>query len=516
MIVKITKGSRPLGLMRYLVGPGTANEHTDPHLVTGSPTILAWFDDAQLDGDTAVVLARELDLNRRVTGAGLEEHVWHCSLSLAADEKPVTDQGWADIVQGFMDGMDFTGTGGKAPCQWVAVHHGRSVNGNDHVHIVASRIREDGTKWHDWMDFPKAQKTARALEVRFGLQQLGGYAERGYTRAEKERGPAREPARFRLERIVRSSAVASTGEAEFVRRLRRSGLLVSARFAAGEQSVVTGYSVAERPPAGMRALWFGGGSLARDLTLPALRTRWPDSPGQVQEAAEEWWAAKRHRRIVNPGADLQSGPEAALEHALQLARARQALTGVAPDDHQTWAHLARETSGLFGAWSRATETVPGPLAHASRVLARSSHRSGMRITDPVPPPLRMAGTTAFLLAATTAPPPAVQALIMQQMLRTIRLLHDMHRSNGQLREARLINDTVRIQLAAVGAPLPEVPEPQLPDPQAPDPQLPEQQAPGTSHAGRLHPVQDLDGVRPAHLQQYRHAQQGSPEQGMER
>ena len=50
---------------------------------------------------------------------------------------------------------------------------------------------------------------------------------------------------------------------------------------------------------GMRPLWFGGGKLAQDLTLPSLRTRWPDTPEFAQEASEEWMAAKRHRRIVH-------------------------------------------------------------------------------------------------------------------------------------------------------------------------------------------------------------------------
>jgi hypothetical protein len=49
MIPNITKGSRTVGLMKYLVGPGKRNEHTDPHLVTGSPVIMSWFDDAQLN-----------------------------------------------------------------------------------------------------------------------------------------------------------------------------------------------------------------------------------------------------------------------------------------------------------------------------------------------------------------------------------------------------------------------------------------------------------------------------------
>lgn len=474
MIPNITKGDRPVGLMKYLVGPGKRNEHTDPHLVTGSPTIMAWFDDVQLDESSAVMVAKELDLNRRTFDMEVPNHVWHCSLSLRVDERPVTEQQWADIAQDFMDELGFTETSGNAPVQWVAVHHGTSIAGNDHIHVVASRVRADGTKWHDGADYPKVQRAARGIEKKYGLMELGQYAERGFKPAEQRAGQGQEPARFRMERLVRSSAVASQHEAEFVRRLRRSGLLVSARFADGGRSVVTGYAVAERPPKGMRPIWFGGGKLAKDLTLPALRTGWPDTPQQAQEAAEEWWAAKRHHRIVNPDApDMKQGSpvtsvagrafdeDLARKFALELAEARRAMTKVAPGDHQTWAHVARETSGLLGAWSRATESTPGPLAEASRAMARSAHRSGLKITEAVDPPLRMAGTTAFLLAATSAPSPVAQALIMQQMLRTFGAVRAMHEAETELREANVLTQTIRNQLVAVAGPLPDVPEPKL-------------------------------------------------------
>ncbi|MCU1634336.1 MAG: relaxase [Micrococcaceae bacterium] len=157
--------------------------------------------------------------------------------------------------------------------------------------------------------------------------------------------------------------------------------------------------------------------------------------------------------------------EAARKLALDMAKARRVMSSVAPDDHQTWAHVARETSGVLGAWWKATEAEPGPLARASRALARSAHRSGVTISTPVQAPLRMTGTAAFLMAATTAPSPVAQALIMQQVVRTIRLLRDMQRSNNDLREARALTDSVRQQLAIVAAPLPEVAEPQLPAPE---------------------------------------------------
>lgn len=306
------------------------------------------------------------------------------------------------------------------------------------------------------------------------------HSERGLKPTEQLADPRKEPARHHLECSVQSSAMASTTEAEFVRRRRRQELLVSARFADGGRAVVTGYSVAERPPKGMDSMWFGGGKLAKYLTLPALRTAWTDAPEASQEVAEGWWAAKRQQRIVHRQApDMTCGTPAALPRrwsegwpsdeviarklALDMAEARRVMSSVAPDDHQTWAHVACEVFGVFGAWLKAAEAEPGPLAHASRVLARSAHRSGVTISEPVRTPLRMAGTTAFLLA--TAPSPVAQTLIMQQMLRTICLLHDMQRSNRDLREARLLNDTVREHLSIVGALLPDVHEPRLPAPE---------------------------------------------------
>lgn len=504
MIPNITKGSRTVGLMKYLVGPGKSNEHTDPHLVAGSPTIMAWFGDAQLNDQSAVLAAQEIDLNKRINDVEMDQHVWHCSLSLRADERPVSDREWADMAEKFMDDMGFTEASGKAACQWVAVHHGTSTAGNDHIHIVASRVREDGTKWSDWSDFPKAQSAARNLEKQFGLMELGQHSERGLKPAEqladRQVGGAKEPARHRLERTVRSSAVASVSEAEFVRRLRRQELLVGARFADGGRSVVTGYSVAERPPAGMDPVWFGGGKLAKDLTLPALRTAWADTPETAQEAAEEWWAAKRQQRIVHRDApDMTRGARvsmiggqavdevAARKLALDLAKARQTMSSVAPGDHQAWAHVAREASGVFGAWSKATEPEPGPLAHASRVLARSAHRSGVTISEPVNPPLRMAGTAAFLLAASTAPSPVAQAMIMHQMLRTMRALHNMQQSNKELREVQLLNETVSKHLSVVAEPLPEIVQPRLAAPQsAPEPALgvPQKAVPELTEAQR--------------------------------
>src|SRR3546814_3025211 len=67
---------------------------------------------------------------------------------------------------------------------------------------------------------------------------------------------------------------------------------------------VAGYAVARGPVGDERPVWFGGGRLARDLSLPRLREGWPDSPQTAQGAVDEWRAASKNPwqyRPVAPG-----------------------------------------------------------------------------------------------------------------------------------------------------------------------------------------------------------------------
>ena len=105
---------------------------------------------------------------------------------------------------------------------------------------------------------------------------------------------------------VRAAAAASNDEAEFVRRLRRQDLIVRPRYAQGTTDVVAGYSVAERPTQGERPIWYGGGNLGRDLTLPRLRSEWPDSVESSTAANAEWAAAMRGRRVVSVGREAST------------------------------------------------------------------------------------------------------------------------------------------------------------------------------------------------------------------
>ena len=79
-----------------------------------------------------------------------------------------------------------------------------------------------------------------------------------------------------LRRAVHTAAAGASSEQEFFTRLEAAGLLVRKRFSQREPGQVTGYAVAKPGHVSRQGapVWFGGGKLAADLTLPKLRERW--------------------------------------------------------------------------------------------------------------------------------------------------------------------------------------------------------------------------------------------------
>ena len=479
MIPNITRGGRMSGVLIYLVGPGRENEHREPHLVAGDSSVMAWHDDAELDKAAALEIARALDHPRRAFGTRVttavkdsegrrrgvrDAHVWHCSLNLGPEEGPLPDEQWARISEEFIEHMGF---GGEHPCRWVAVRHGESKNGNDHVHLVVSLVHEDGSKANVWNDRPRAQQACGELERRHGLQVLesraaGRGGARGHKPAERaiaDRRGSAELARDRLARVVRGCAAAAVDEAEFVRRVRRAGVRLRPRYAAGRDDVVAGYSAALRPPPGQAPVWYGGGHLARDLTLPRLREQWPDTPQAARAAVAEWGAARRNRRMVAPGREQhEPDPQLWARYSAELAELRDQLRAVPADDVATWAHVARETSGAFAAWSLRVEPTPGPLAATAAQLARSAqlHAHQPRATRARLP---SAGGVAMLLASAGrgGHGPVGEAALLRQLANTAQAIHDAHLAAGQARTAQQLEAVVRGQLASVGRELAATP-----------------------------------------------------------
>ena len=482
MIPNITRGSRMGGLMVYLASTDankTKNAHSDPHLVAGDAAIMAWYDDGVLDRDDALAIAKHLDRPRKMFGVSVQikdmqwdaakkervqvgykdASVWHCSLSLRAEEGALTDQQWGDIANDFVDSMGFTETSGKARCRWAAVNHGTSENGNHHIHLAVSLVREDGTKASTHGDYKRAQETCRELEVKYGLEQVSTvHSTRGYDRAEKATAvrDEREMHRSSLARKVRASASSSATEGEFVRRARDTGMLVRPRYAKNTTDVIVGYSVAERPKQGERPIWFGGGTLASDLKLGALREEWMDSPHLATEAAAEWNAAARNRRAVSRTGPENGTPPAEMwvEYTRNATALVEQLRTLPRDDHATWAKAAREVSGAFAAWSHRLEPTPGPLAATAAELSRTAQlRAPREHSKPVALP-SIAGTAMLFMAASSKNKTAAQSALMLQLVNTAFAIHEMHQQSGRTREAQRLRAVVTEQLKPFAATMP--------------------------------------------------------------
>jgi hypothetical protein len=477
MMPNITRGDRMGSLMGYLVGAGRSNEHTEPHLVAGDPAIMAWYGDQILSREDALKIAEDLDEPRRafgtsvtvpdkVAGGRKDAHVWHCSLAIHADDGQLTEGQWADIATAFAERMGWTEESGRTPARWVAVHHGVSKKGNDHIHFAVSLVREDGTKVDVHNDFRRAQEFAGEMEEKYGLTApaaraagMGSRGEKPAERATAERRGDVEVARVRLARGVRAAAAASADEGEFVRRVRRSGLLIRPRFASGRNDVVEGYSVALRPPDGYPVVWYGGGKLDRDLTIKRLRADWPDTPETAQVAVDEWQAAYRGNRPAAPGRETaEPDPDLWKTYSDDVARLREQLRSVPVSDRATWAHVARETAGAFAAWSERVESTPGPLAAAAAELAKSAQLRAHEV-KPKATSMPSARGAALLLAsvALRGQGTIAQAIMLRQLMNTTKAIYDGMVARNDSRRAEDLARVVREQLKTVESRLPAVP-----------------------------------------------------------
>ncbi|WP_341359620.1 hypothetical protein V5H98_18195 [Georgenia sp. M64] len=263
--------------------------------------------------------------------------------------------------------------------------------------------------------------------------------------------------RYFLSLNVRAAATASESEAEFVRRMRRSGLLVRPRYASGRTDVVTGYTVAQRPEAGERPIWYGGGNLARDLSLPRLRDGWPDTPTGASEAVAEWNAAKRGKRVVSPGREAREpDPQLWEQRSAELRALVDRLRSVDVEDRDTWATVARQTAGALAAWSNATEETPGDLAAAAEALSRSAQTYRRTVPPTRAGTVAISGAAMLLASATRGGRGAVaQAAMIRQLLRLTQAVHDASVAAGQVRQARLLAEDTRVRLVRLRDALPQ-------------------------------------------------------------
>ncbi|WP_422117806.1 relaxase/mobilization nuclease domain-containing protein [Brachybacterium sp. UNK5269] len=452
---QIAVGTGPGSLVSYLFGPGRHNEHEQQRLVAGSSMIEAGFSGVDLAGDPNArhALAQEFDAAWRqvrrerglplipvdgetARGAARADRVFHAVLSLGEREGALPDEKWAELAREFVQQMDFTDSKNGADCAWMAVHHGSSKDGNDHLHIAVNLVRDDGRRWNDRQSKRRtAQAAARvaakhSLEVTFDSELSSGIGNVSRPEWERARAENREPDRVIARRIVEGASLTASSEADFVRTARAAGLIVMPRRGTAVGASPTGYSVKVRDSEG--GIFYSPSKWDKQLGLDKLRERYGWGLRSQVEAIDVW-----HERKTLP-----VGSAFRLPVADKIRDMRSALESERPDVH--WRRAAREASTVLGAWSvQADAPQDKYLARASDALLKAAQprrSTGREI---------VAGAAQTMVSVSQAASPndtASRLALLMQMMQLVDAI--ARRADAERDLAR-----AREQLAAAAVPL---------------------------------------------------------------
>jgi len=209
MIGKQIKGTGFRGCLNYVLGK------KDAALIGGT-----------MCGQTPEELAAEEAIARQLR-PNLKVAVFHATLSVASTEKledsEENDQRWLAIAADYMKAMEFDNN------QYAVVKH--SDTEHDHIHIVASRIRLDGSVVDDSWDYYKSQETIRQLERNYNLETVTPSWEtdkRAQTTGEHRqlKSQGNKSVRVQLQDLIDEVTQDNPSMPEFVERLQQQGVEV--------------------------------------------------------------------------------------------------------------------------------------------------------------------------------------------------------------------------------------------------------------------------------------------------
>lgn len=423
MMPSVTRGADAGQLTRYLAGPENGHEHQ--RVIDSSHHL-----QGDLDRDMIHAVVGDLSSPGR---AYPEVHVkagqfWHCSLSIDAAEGIKSDHEWRVISRDFMVEMGFDDPP-RGASRWVAVRHGTNLNGNDHVHIAASVIREDGSRVDTWHDYDRAQKACTTLEHRHGLAVLAsreaGVAMPGLSKAEVEqsRRTGEIPERHRLATVVSGMAGASETEAEFVRRLRDTGTQVRCRVDK-TTGRVAGYAVAVQGS----KVWFAGGSLGHDLTLGSLRRDFAGPWATPEEWRGRSPAGRETARVVTNGSTYREAAAELRKIEGRLYSGRMSAAEISDAGHKV--------AGVLNAAATRPEYRTGDVPRAARDAARYSGAKHQPTHSRGKSP-----AAAMLFIQAVDPSGGGAAILLRQLMATYRAVKTAHQKVGSMRRIGMSQDT---------------------------------------------------------------------------
>jgi hypothetical protein len=421
---------------------------------------------------------------------GFRRPVWHTVMRAAPRDKALSDDEWAQVACDVMNRTGLSPYGHEDDAvRWIAVRHG-----DDHIHIVAMLARQDRQRVRLDFERLKVRKACLAAEERYGLESTAPgdrTAARRPSRAETEKAGRRgldEAPRVTLRRQVTTAAGGAASESEFFARLEAAGVKVRKRFSAKNPGQVTGYAVALPGDTGKDGgpVWFGGGKLAADLTLPKLSRRWT-GPGTA--AGDPFTAAER---------------DAMWEHAARAAdQATAQIRSLAGTDPAAAADAAWAASDTLHAAAAALGSRI--LRQAADAYDRAARSPWARIPAPTPAgnSLRRAARLISAFAYLTQDRSLTPIVLITRLVALAETVADLRQGQqraaqaaGALRAAEQLRAaagtpapnrrTPRPPNAAVlaGASFPGPARPRPPDSPAPAPRRPTPGSPAPSRRRR--------------------------------
>lgn len=432
MIAKAIHGKRVGGLIRYLYGPGkdpVNNPHENPRVIAG------WAPNEVLEPPVRVAaggqeirdfrpLINALDAPVLALQAVPEQPVYHVPIRMDPGDRQLSDEEWGRVAQGAVDKL---GMGGPGGCRWVAIRHG-----DEHIHLVVTLGREDGRRQDMFRDRIKLREYCRETEDRLGLKPTG--------RSDRTASPA--PKRAELEKAVRTgrasradqqavpgtvsaelrrrvqaAAASSSSTPAFFARLEANGVEIALRMSTKTEGQVTGYKV--RIPGfngqGDPGVWYSGGKLAPDLSLPKIEARWATP--------------------APSGAPAGRGPgqrEAAFTEITEVTRLSVVQIGEPA--------VPRSTAELLRGIAEGMEQGKGgPLTTAADRFDRAYREPGSRVQTPGPQAAQLRGAamtlaTMGMLAGRHDRLPVVQLLVALTAL--LEATAELRRTQQRLQQAQ--------------------------------------------------------------------------------
>lgn len=351
MKAKVVRGNGFRGCLSYVCGKAGAEP------VCGT-----------LAGDTLDEMCTEIGAVRRLRPEA-SRPVWHCSLSLPPGER-MDAQDWRHLTALFLARMEID----PDSMQWIAVRHHDAAH--DHVHIVANRVRLDGSLWSNSNDVYRAIDITQQLETDFNLQKTPGRGEKKshYSPTSSERRmmartgerSAKSTVAATLNKILKSGALSRI---DFETACKNAGIEPRANLS--KSGKMSGYSFSLDGHAfpGSKVGWGwkklshalgeaekSHSEVARDLKSAIFAAL--ESGKFHSEIVKKGWSINGNRIFSSCGQTIdltEWGIDAReIDHAAEIIRTplaahRRRSEGVLPPDLETYAALAVMCPGVLAA-----------------------------------------------------------------------------------------------------------------------------------------------------------------------